>query len=102
MPEIDEIIPIAGISEPYLIGAIENIKKGCVVNGKFPPYYKKIYNRLENNRFDFTNSFLFYMAHNRHLLKFSFDVVTSPTYLVYYIDEQIDYSSSIPKISYNL
>jgi len=94
MLEIDEIIPIEGISEPYLIGFIKNIKKNYIVKGKFPTYSKKMYKRLDNHKFDFTNSFLFYMVHNRHLLKFPFDVVTLPSYMIYRFDKKID--NSIP------
>lgn len=80
---------IPGVTERYLMDNVGNIKKGCIIRGNFPPYSKYENNfsvPTDINQLDFTNSFLFYMIENRHLLNFPFEIVDAPTYIVYYVD----------------
>ena len=88
---------IPGLPERYLMGNIRNIKKECIVRGNFPIHskYENNFSTItDNNQLDFTNSFLFYMIENRHLLNFPFEIVDTPTYQVYYIDTKVKNNTS--------
>lgn len=78
------------IPEKRLYDTYKQINKRIVVNGSAPPGFKgSIYTPHQNmlNTYNFTDSFIAYLNHNRNLLNFKFTIVNQPSFLIFYIDK---------------
>ena len=78
------------IPEKKLLDNYKRINMSVRVYGKVPPTYNTQLYEIEPNHsgeYNFTNSFVYYMKYNKTILPFDVDVVTTPSFEIFYMDK---------------